>query len=202
MKLRIEKPKKTILKVNSGDGNKKPLTYEQINQWSDYVEANPGKNLDALWVGFNAKNPKSGISYDVLKGDLTKLIDANRRMGEKLGSDFAQTLHTGYSFPRMVVGGKDMGRVNADLKTQTSESIPVTSKGAVSAIPKNATEVWFDPKDNIPKYVDPESGDIKYATIEALLDPRIRKSIDQQKKDAQARNAMMNNSTTSILNVK
>lgn len=191
MKLRVSPSKKVMIKVGGGDEPKAAssgLTYDQINQWSDYVEANPGVGLDVLWKGFSAKYPKSGISYDVLKADLDKLMAGSQKVAGRVRADLANSSHTGYSFPRMVVGGKDMGRVNAALQTQGSAPIPATP-GAFRRkfIPKEATEVWLDPKDNEVKFVDPESGDIMYADRSALNDPRIKKSAAQQEADLKAR---------------
>lgn len=199
MKLRVETPKKTMIKVED-PGGKKPLTYEQINQWSDFAEANPGVDLQTLWKGFSSKYPNSGIDYGVLVSDLDKLRMQNQRLAGTRSIDLAKTTHTGYSFPKMMVDGKVAGRVNADLKTQMSgvQSGRIRSK----SIPADATEYWFDPKDNEVKYVDPKSGDVMYAEIGALNDPRMKKSKEQQDKDVQARNILLSNPTSSILKVK
>lgn len=187
MKLRIDKPKKTLVKVTGGDEPTPPkgLTYDQINQWSDYAEANPNASFDVLWAGFQAKNPKSGIDKNILKTDLDKLVNANRAMGVQQGSAVAPNIHTGYSFPKMIIEGKDYGRVNADLKTAVSFN-PQQSSGInrVKVIPKEATEIWQDPKDNEIKFVDPQTGDVMYADRTALNDPRIKKSLLQQQSDA------------------
>ena len=41
---------------------KKQLTYDQINQWSGFVENNPNiKGMDAMWAAFSSQFPNSGI---------------------------------------------------------------------------------------------------------------------------------------------
>lgn len=200
MKLRIEKPPKVMIKTTGG--GKKPLTYEQINQWSDYVEANPNTDFDILWGGFSSKNPKSGIDKEILKADLAKLVAANRALGEQHGHALSKSLNTGYSFPKMKVDGKDYGRVNADMKAQFSAPPVNANIPRAKIIPQDAIEIWQDPKDREIKFIDPKSGDVVIADQTALNDPRVKKSIAQQQKDMQARNIMLNNATSSILNVR
>lgn len=189
MKLRVPTSPKVMLKVSGGEDPKPTgtLTYDQINQWSDFVEANPGQDLPTLWKGFTAKYPNSGVNYDILVADLAKLKMANQRLADKRGADLARTTHTGYSFPKMMVGGQNAGRVNADLRTQTPSPI-VGTRPRSKSIPKEATEYWFDEKENEVKYIDPQSGDVMYADIGALNDPRMKKNLQQQQKDIQTRN--------------
>lgn len=195
MKLRVPATQKVMLKVTGDEPKpKSPLTYDQINQWSDYAESNPGANFDALWSGFTAKNPKSGIDRDILKADLAKLVNSNRALGGQVGHWDSKNLHTGFSFPKMVIEGKDYGRVNADLKTQISNNPPQSSGvNRVKVIPPEAAEIWQDPKDNEIKFIDPKSGDVVYADRTTINDPRVRASLQKQKTDMLARS---NASTT------
>lgn len=196
MKLRTPTTNKVKLRV-TGD-EPKPLSYEQINKWSDYVEANPGADLPTLWKGFSAKYPQSGVQYGTLIAELDKLKMANQRLADKRGTDLARTTHTGYSFPKMIIGGQSAGRVNADLKTQGS-AVMMGTRPRVKAIPKEATEYWFDEKENEVKYIDPQTGDVMYAEIGALNDPRIKKNMEQQNKDLEARKTSSKNLLTTVM---
>jgi hypothetical protein len=194
MKVRVagkSPTKKVMIKTPAGEDPpaKTPgLNYDQINLWSDYVEKNPGKDLQTLYKGFVATNPKAGVDFNTLQSDLEKLTKSNIRLAEKTGSDVLKDkggIHTGYSFPKMVIGGKDYGRVNSDLKTQIS--IPPQTTNAVSqSIPQGA-ESWFDEKEQTIKYIDPQTGDVINAGRSTIHDPRIRASIMKQKEDMAAR---------------
>lgn len=178
-----------------GDGKKKNqpagLTYDQINKWSDYVEANPSKDLSALYAGFSAKNPGHGIDLNVLRGELDKLKAGTIKNATETGSDLGSAITTGFSFPKMQVDGKDYGRVNSMMQTQTQPPMPqqIREDLLVQKLPNGIKEedVWFDSKQNVVKFIDPETGDVKMASRSLLNHPTVRKSMERMKADLDAR---------------
>lgn len=188
---RIDDPKKkTKVKITGGGGNQSPtgLSYDQINKWSDFVEKNPSTSLLDSWAAFDKSNPGHGIDFNILRQDLDKLKQSAIKKGSETGSTFGESLHTGLAFPRMRVDGKDLGRVNADMKTQMSSPQQVINPSRVfKSIPSGAEDVWFDEKENWVKFVDPTTGDISYADRINLNHPKIRKQAEQQRADLATR---------------
>jgi hypothetical protein len=154
---------------------KKQLSYDQINQWSGFVENNPNLgSMDAMWEAFSKKFPNSGIDRLTLTQNLDNLArmttEGTNRFGNKGG------VTTGLSFPRMTFNGKDYGRVNALMQTQTPIPQPQTQypeKFIQKRIPYDVTDVWYDEEKGLYAYDDPREGVIKYATKEAASDPKI-----------------------------
>lgn len=195
----IDDPKKKT--TTTVTASPKGLTYDQINRWSDYVDAHPGGTFDDLFAGFSAAHKGHGIDPNVLKSELEKLKINSIKMGTQTGSDLGGAIHTGYSFPKMVVNGKNMGRINSDLKTEMSEP-PQPFRGATVSkiLPDGTEEAWFDPKENMVKYKDPHTGDIMYADRINLNHPLVRASMAKQNTDVtQRQNAIASISPNSIL---
>jgi hypothetical protein len=181
MKLKVgkgggEEPKKNS-STKSKSATSTSLTFDQINKWSDYAEANPNKSFDELFVGFQKQNPNSDISHSVLQDELTKLRANAIRMGTKTGSDLGSYIHTGYSFTKAMVDGKDAGRMNANLVSQYGMKPPTTpfpERLLQKTIPPDAANIAFDEKTQMVTYEDPKTGDVMYAKREALSTPQQR----------------------------
>lgn len=156
----------------------KSLSYDQINRWSSYVESNPGNDFNSLWKGFSKSNPNSGIDPMVLQSDLQKLRDNSVRMANQRGLVSGENTNTGLSFPRTTVDGKDYGRMNAMMQTQQQPALTrsIPSSKVFKALPSGVEDVWFDEKEQLVGFVNPQTGDIDYATIENLNHPMLRKN--------------------------
>lgn len=182
---------------NGGGGGKNPpkkksLSYDQINRWSDYVEANPSRDLNALYKGYSANNPDAPIDYESLQSDLSELRNRTAMLAKRTVQDGGvgnSYLNTGYSFPKTRVDGKDYGRVNAMMQTQTAppsiNNIPESS--LAKKLPYGVEEAWFDDKDGVVKFIDPQSGDVRMASRDLLYHPLVRKSLQKQQDDAAMR---------------
>lgn len=161
---------------------KKQLNYDQINQWSGFVEQNPNlKTMDELWSAFSAKYPQSGIDRLTLTQNLDNLIRMTQEGVNRYGIKDGVT--TGMAFPRMSFNGKDYGRVNALMQTQTpipNLKVQYPEKFIQKSIPDDVTEVWYDEEKGLYAYDDPREGVIKYATKEAASTPRVREIIKAQ----------------------
>jgi hypothetical protein len=153
------------------------LTFEQRDSWSNFVESNPGKTFDELWIGFQASNPNSGIDKNTLQKELDVLRQNTIRIGTKTGSDLGSSLTTGYAFPKMTVDGKAAGRVDPNLQSQSGPPPPQPYPESLlsRSIPKDATDILFDEKTQMVTYIDPRTGDVKYAKRDALSSPQQRK---------------------------
>jgi len=197
-KTTIEDPKKkTMVKVATAPA--KGLTYDQINRWSDYAEAHPGGKFDDLFAGFSSAHKNHGIDPNVLKSELDKLKINSMRQGREAGSDFGENIHTGYAFPKLVIDGKNMGRVNADLKTEVAEASPAFSgTNLEKTLPSGTEEAWWDDKLNVVGFKDPHTGDIRYADKINLNHPLVKASMQKQKDDYAARQAALAVNTTPI----
>ena len=162
-------------------GKKKPpsssLTYDQINKWSSFAESNPGKDFQSLWMQFSKSNPKSGIDPIVLQSDLQKLRENAVRMANQRGLVSGENTNTGLSFPRTVVDGKDYGRMNAMMQTQQQPALTrsIPSSKVFKSLPSGVEDVWFDEKEQLVGFVNPQTGDIDYATIDNLNHPMLKK---------------------------
>lgn len=164
--------------IGGEDPKKKPLTYNQINQWSNYVEKNPSRDFGLLWEGFSKLNPKSGIDKSVLKSDLDNLMKVTQQESKKDGAAVWSTAHTGYTFPRVFFNGKDYGRVNASMQTQTPIPTPTDrypQKLISKEIPVDTKNYWFDEAKGLVAYEDPYDGTIKYAEKEAMRTPELKR---------------------------
>jgi hypothetical protein len=157
---------------------KKSLSYDQINQWSDYVEKNPSvKSFDKLWMGFNKLNPKSGIDPDILLKDIDLLRAYTRQQAQRNNSEFVADANTGYSFPKMTYNGKDYGRVNAKMQTQVPIPTPETSypeNMVAKQLPDGVNDMWFDESKGLVAFVHPQTGDITYADKTVLASPKAK----------------------------
>lgn len=160
---------------------KKPLpqlTYEQRNKWSEYAEKNPQQSFDSLWAGFQKSSPKSGINRDALKSELDALMAKTQQEVKRDGSPLYPSAHTGYSFPKVTFNGKDYGRVNALMQTQTPIPTPSTAypqKLISKQIPSGVTNFWFDEEKGLIGYEDPWEGVIKYAEKQAMYSPEMKR---------------------------
>lgn len=147
------------------------LTHDQINVWSDFVEKNPGKNINDLWKGFNKTHPKSGIDYLTLQRDLDMLKSKAMGISKKTGGITGEDTNTGYAFPKIIVDGKDYGRANALMQTKVIPAVRKPAGKVNKLIPSDATDLFFDEKEQLPAYTNPKTGDIEYATRENLNNP-------------------------------
>ena len=160
---------------------KKPLpqlTYEQRNKWSEYAERNPQQSFDALWSGFQKVVPKSGIDRNVLKTELDTLMAKTQQEVKRDGSPLYPSAHTGYSFPKVTFNGKDYGRVNSLMQTQTPIPTPTDrypQKLISKEIPVDTKNYWFDEAKGLVAYEDPYDGTIKYAEKEAMRTPELKR---------------------------
>lgn len=161
---------------------KKQLTYDQINQWSGFVEQNPNiKGMDAMWTAFSNQFPNSGIDRLTLTQNLDNLARMTQEGVKRYGN--AGGVTTGLSFPKMTFNGKDYGRVNAFMKTQTP--IPelqnqFPDKFVQKSIPNGVTEFWYDEEKGLYAYNDPWEGVVKYAAKTAANDDYVKKLSEQQ----------------------
>ena len=161
---------------------KKQLSYDQINQWSGFVENNPNLgSMDAMWEAFSKKFPNSGIDRLTLTQNLDNLARMTQEGANRYGNMGGVT--TGMSFPRMSFNGQDYGRVNALMQTQTpipSPKIQYPESLVQKKIPDDVTDVWYDTEKGLYAYDDPREGVIKYAAKEAANDPKIRELIKKK----------------------
>ena len=161
---------------------KKQLSYDQINQWSGFVEGNPNiKGMDAMWGAFSTKFPNSGIDRTVLTENLDNLVRMTQKEVRRYGNNDGVT--TGMSFPRMTFNGQDYGRVNALMQTQKpipSHKTQYPEKLIQSKIPDDVTDIWYDQSKGLYSYEDPREGVIKFASKEAASTPRVREIIKAQ----------------------
>lgn len=165
--------------IGETDGKKgKPnLTYDQINLWSDYVDKNPSKNIVDLWRGFNKAHPKSGIDFTSLQKDLDMLKNQSIGIAKRTNQITGEETTTGYSFPRVIVDGKDYGRVNALMQTKIIPPLKKPSVRINQRVPEGAYDVFFDEKEQLPAYTDPTTGSIEYTTRENLNHPAFKNKI-------------------------
>ena len=156
----------------------KALSYDQINRWSSYVESNPGNDFNSLWKGFVKNNPNSGIDPMVLQSDLQRLRENAGRLARKDGQMTGEDTNTGLSFPRTIVDGKDYGRMNAMMQTQQQPTMPrsIPSSRIHKTLPSGVEDVWFDEKEQLVAFTNPQTGDIEYAERENLNHPMLRKN--------------------------
>lgn len=167
---------------NPAPAPKKQLSYDQINQWSGFVEGNPNlKGMDAMWTAFSNKFPNSGIDRNVLTQNLDNLTRMTQDGVNRYGNTGGIT--TGLSFPKMTFNGKDYGRVNALMQTQNP--IPAMKnqfpdKFIQKSIPNEVTEFWYDEEKGLYAYNDPWEGVVKYAAKTAANDSHIKKLSEQQ----------------------
>lgn len=120
-----------------------PMSYEDINVWSDFAEKNhrPGMGFEELWGKFQKQNPNTKIDKNVLLEDINKLQNYNREFISRKGLDALniEDVNTGYSFPKVIIDGKDYGRVNAKGETATKpkieQSLPVPASMMRRSIP-------------------------------------------------------------------
>mgnify|MGYP006921372310 CR=1 FL=1 len=158
--------------IGEEETSKKPnLSYDQINLWSDYVEKNPGKKIQELWVGFNKTHPKSGIDFISLQRDLDAVKQKSVGLAKKTGMMSKEETNTGYAFPKVVVDGKDYGRVNALMQTKIAPPVRKPAGRVNKLIPADAQDLFFDEVEQLPAYTNPKTGDIEYATRENLNNP-------------------------------
>lgn len=161
---------------------KKQLTYDQINQWSGFVEQNKNINgMDAMWAAFSNKFPNSGIDRLTLTQNLDNLARMTQEGSNRFGNMGGVT--TGLSFPRMSFNGKDYGRVNALMQTQTpipNPQVQYPQNLVQNKIPDDVTDVWYDQEKGLYAYDDPREGVIKFASKEAVNDPKIRELIKRK----------------------
>lgn len=175
---------KLKVRLNKEEPKAAPLTYEQINLWSDYAERNPGKTFEDLWVGFARNNPKSGINKEILQKDLYLLREKTQQLASKDGTDLTH-IHTGYSFPKVVVDGVDYGRVNANMATRTAPQVKSSYPASLikKQVPSGVKEVWFDTQKGLAAYENPHTGDIEYAEKSVLNLPQFKKTTEQAAAD-------------------
>lgn len=163
---------------------KKNLSYEQINKWSNFVDANPNiRGMDSMWDAFSMKYPNHGIEKSVLTSDLDSLTKIVQDRGKSFGEESPYGLTTGLSFPKMNFNGRDYGRVNSLLQTQVPIPAPKTQfpESLVNhKIPEDVTDVWYDESKGLYAYDDPQEGTIKYASKAAVNDPKIRELIKKK----------------------
>ena len=161
---------------------KKQLTYDQINQWSGFVENNPNiKGMDAMWAAFSSQFPNSGIDRLTLTQNLDNLARMTQEGANRFGNRGGVT--TGLSFPRMSFNGQDYGRVNALMQTQTpipNPQVQYPQNLVQNKIPDDVTDVWYDQEKGLYAYDDPREGVIKFASKEAANDPKIRELIKRK----------------------
>ena len=161
---------------------KKQLTYDQINQWSGFVDQNPNiKGMDAMWTAFSNQFPNSGIDRLTLTQNLDNLYRMTQENANRAGNVGGVT--TGMSFPKMSFNGKDYGRVNALMQTQTpipSPKVQYPQSLVQNKIPDDVTDVWYDQEKGLYAYDDPREGVIKFASKEAANDPKIRELIKRK----------------------
>jgi|JI8StandDraft_1071087.scaffolds.fasta_scaffold196047_2 hypothetical protein len=154
------------------------LSYPQINQWSDFVEGNPGiKGMDSMWNAFSSKYPQSGIDRQVLTSNLDILMKRVQDTGRSWGEDTPHLLTPGMSFPKMFFNGKPYGRVNAMMQTETPIPQPpqqYPERLISKEIPDSVKDFWWDENKGLWAYDDPHEGVIKYAQKSAGNTPKMR----------------------------
>jgi hypothetical protein len=176
------------LRVSGGEdpvkGKPSSLSYDQINLWSDYVEKNPRLDFNTLWNGFSKKYPKAGIDKDILIKDLSVLRNNTQKAAERQGTDLS-TINTGYSFPKAIFNGRDLGRVNANMITQQAPPPQPTYPASLikKTVPSGVKDVWFDESKGLAAYENPQTGDIEYAEKSILNMPQFRKPVEQATAD-------------------
>jgi len=167
---------------NPAPAPKKQLSYDQINQWSGFVESNPNiAGMDSMWAAFSKKFPNSGIDRTVLGESIDNLTRMTQEGANRFGNRGGVT--TGLAFPKMAFNGKDYGRVNALMQTQTPIPSPQTQfpeSMVQKSIPNGVTEFWYDEGKGLYAYNDPWEGTIKYAAKNAANDDYVKKLAAQQ----------------------
>lgn len=128
-----------------GEQPKNALSWDQIDNWSKFAEANHSKGMsfDALWEKYKKANPKTDINPDALKNELNGVKQWAMENAKRHGMDpsVLEDVNTGYAFPEIVLpDGKSLGRVNGMGQTKIKPPMP----GAKSRIPKDATDINVD----------------------------------------------------------
>jgi len=156
---------------------KKQLSYDQINQWSDFVELNPNiRGMDEMWEAFSKKFPNSGIDRNVLTNDLDRVIKVVQDRAAAWGEKSPGGLTTGMAFPKVQFEDTPYGRMNSFGQTQVpmpSPKVTYPEKLIQQKIPDDVTDVWYDTAKGLYAYEDPREGVVKFASKQAANDPKI-----------------------------
>ena len=165
----------------------KPLSYKQINEWSDWAEKNEkqGDDIWSLYDRFKKQNPKTDIALDDLRDELRAANVKSQDLSKRNAQDAAGFTTIGHTFPRMIIDGKDYGRINRDLHAENSPAYsdyPVPERLLKKQLPSNVdwSKVYYE-NGNL-SWEDPETGDIVYGSKDILHnDKRVAEWLMKQK---------------------